>query len=263
MPPQNLHSRNLSGTDEDINSNPRSYYLAAIEAMDTEIGRLLSSLDQDTLRDTLVIFMGDNGTPGRVRNRIVYANGAKGTLYEGGLAVPMVISGSGVTRKNERDSNLINSTDLFATIIEIAGGNSTELPEDSISFARLLNSTEDSDRTFSFTEYDSDSTSGWAIRNENYKLINNGSEQQLFKLDNDPYETVDLANDQSFSTVKDQLNDLVTNLRSGSNEPTDPSESIDITNKIFTSRVANCREYVAQYSSSVTDIFRSVAFTGI
>ena len=53
-----------------------------------------------------------------------------------------------------------------------------------------------------------------------------------------------------------------TNLRSGSNEPTDPSESIDITNKIFTSRVANCREYVAQYSSSVTDIFRSVAFTG-
>ena len=65
----------------------------------------------------------------------------------------MVISGSGVTRKNERDSNLINSTDLFATIIEIAG-NSTELPEDSISFARLLNSTEDSDRTFSFTEYD-------------------------------------------------------------------------------------------------------------
>ena len=262
LPPQNLHSRNLSGTDEDINSNPRSYYLAAIEAMDTEIGRLLSSLDQDTLRDTLVIFMGDNGTPGRVRNRSVYANGAKGTLYEGGLAVPMVISGSGVTRKNERDSNLINSTDLFATIIEIAGGNSTELPEDSISFARLLNSTEDSDRTFSFTEYDSDSTSGWAIRNENYKLINNGSEQQLFKLDNDPYETVDLANDQSFSTVKDQLNDLVTNLRSGSDEPTDPSESIDITNKIFTSRVANCREYVAQYSSSVTDIFRSVAFTG-
>ena len=111
---------------------------------------------------------------------------------------------------------------MFATIIEIAGGNSTELPEDSISFARLLNSTEDSDRTFSFTEYDSDSTSGWAIRNKNYKLINNGSEQQLFKLDNDPYETVDLANDQSFSTVKDQLNDLVTNLRSGSNEPTNP-----------------------------------------
>ena len=77
LPPQNLHSRNLSGTDADINSNPRSYYLAAIEAMDTEIGRLLSSLDQDTLRDTLIIFMGDNGTPGRVRNRSVYANGAK------------------------------------------------------------------------------------------------------------------------------------------------------------------------------------------
>ena len=230
--------------------------------MDSEIGRLFGSIDQGTLKDTLIIFMGDNGTPGRVRNRSIYANGAKGTLYEGGLAVPMVISGSGVTRKNERDSNLINSTDLFATIIEIAGGSSTELPEDSISFARLLNSTEDSDRTFSFTEYDSDSTSGWAIRNENYKLINNGSEQQLFKLDNDPYETVDLANDQSFSIVKDQLNDLVTNLRSGSNEPADPSESIDITHKIFTSRVANCREYVAQYSSSVTDIFRSVAFTG-
>ena len=42
--------------------------LAQLEAMDTEIGRLLSTID---LRTTTVIFMGDNGTPNAVSPGIV------------------------------------------------------------------------------------------------------------------------------------------------------------------------------------------------
>ena len=49
LPPAGLHSQNLSGSDTDINANPRNYYLAAIEAMDTEIGRMLENLDEETL----------------------------------------------------------------------------------------------------------------------------------------------------------------------------------------------------------------------
>ena len=262
LPPAGLHSQNLSGSETDINANPRNYYLAAIEAMDTEIGRMLENLDEETLENTTIIFIGDNGTPGRVRDRSIYANGAKGTLYEGGLAVPMIISGAGVNRVGERDDNLISSTDLFATIIDIAGGNVSEVHDDSVSFASLLKSSGNSVRAFSYSDYSSDSTQGWAIRNKNYKLISTNSGQQLFNLATDPSESLDLIDNSDYSNVLGDLVSLANEVRANSTEPSEPQETIDITNKIFSSRVANCQEYIATYSSSVTDVFRSIAFTG-
>ena len=40
--------------------------MAALEAMDTEIGRLLSSIPEKERENTTIIFIGDNGTPGQV-----------------------------------------------------------------------------------------------------------------------------------------------------------------------------------------------------
>ena len=101
-----------------------TYYLAAIEAMDHEIGRLLDSFSADTRANTVIIYMGDNGTPRRVfqgpsRQR------AKGSVYQGGVAVPMIISGRGVSRTGEREDALVSSVDLFATIANLAGAGTT------------------------------------------------------------------------------------------------------------------------------------------
>ena len=180
-----------------------------------------------------------------MRDRSIYANGAKGTLYEGGLAVPMIISGAGVNRVGERDDNLISSTDLFATIIDIAGGNVSEVHDDSVSFASLLKSSGNSVRAFSYSDYSSDSTQGWAIRNKNYKLINTNSGQQLFNLATDPSESLDLKDNSDYSNVLSDLVSLANEVRANSTEPSEPQETIDITNKIFTSRVANCQEYLS------------------
>jgi len=60
LPPENLHSRSeLTGSAADINANKRDYYLAAIEAMDSEIGRLLSSISAEQLANTVIIYFGD------------------------------------------------------------------------------------------------------------------------------------------------------------------------------------------------------------
>lgn len=137
-PPSALHTRNLSGEATDIQNNSRQYYLAAIEAMDTEIGRLLASIPTETLDNTLIVFIGDNGTPRQVIDLASYPRThSKGTLYEGGIRVPMVVSGAGVTRFNEREPALVNTVDLFATFAAVA-----QLPEpenlDSQSFLPLL-----------------------------------------------------------------------------------------------------------------------------
>jgi len=193
LPPAALHTQNLSGSAADIAANERAYYLAAIEAMDTEIGRLMQSLPAGQLDNTVIMFVGDNGTPNQIRDQAVFPNGAKGSLTEGGVKVPMIVSGAGVTRQGERESSLINNTDFYATIADIAGSPTTEI-HDSQSFKGLLSSTTVADREYVYTEV-SGNTSGWTIRNDQYKLtvMDNGAET-LHDLASDPMENNNLLN---------------------------------------------------------------------
>ena len=137
LPPESLLQNNtLTGTTSDIDANPLSYYFAMLQALDTEIGRLLNAIDRD---NTLIIFIGDNGSARRVIQSPYRASRAKGTVYQGGVHVPLIISGKGVTRTNQRESAFINSTDLFATIADIANTGTTNI-HDSQSFKQLLTS---------------------------------------------------------------------------------------------------------------------------
>ena len=99
-----------------------AYFNAMVEAMDTEIERLLDSLDPAVRDNTYVIFMGDNGTYDPVVGAPFRRGRAKGTIYEGGVNVPLIVSGPGVPRGSVSEA-LVNSTDLFATILEMAGVN--------------------------------------------------------------------------------------------------------------------------------------------
>ncbi|MCP4047536.1 MAG: sulfatase-like hydrolase/transferase, partial [Gammaproteobacteria bacterium] len=192
LPPANLHSRQLSGTAPDIAANPLPYYFAAIEAMDTEIGRLLDSLDAETRANTIVIFVGDNGTPGQVAQFPYSRTRAKGSLYQGGVNVPLFISGPGITRIGERETALVNATDLFSTIATLAGVNVNQV-HDSISFANLHNEDTDHERFFQYSELSTDTGEEWTISDGMYKLIESTSgAQQFYQLSVDPYEDEDL-----------------------------------------------------------------------
>jgi arylsulfatase A-like enzyme len=189
VPPSNMHNQG-SLPEYQEGMEPLPYYLAAIEAMDYQIGRLLQSIPSAERENTIVIFLGDNGTPNDVAQSPYSATTVKGTLFQGGINVPMFISGKGVSRIGT-DDNLITSTDLFATIAEIAGINTTQV-NDSQSFKSLL--TQPSTiRTFQYVEMDSGTNDAWAIRNSRYKLVVNANgNEDLYDLQNDPYERVDL-----------------------------------------------------------------------
>ena len=201
LPPASLHTRDLSGTAADIEQNPRTYYLAAVEALDAEIGRLLSEISNEDLANTTIIFLGDNGTPRRVTNQDSPYRGSKSSLYEGGINTPLVVSGAGVERSDETDNSLISATDLFATISELAGQDLPEL-HDSISFAvKLVDSTAPG-RDHVFSEH----IGGNAIRSERYKLITNSDDsEELFDLFTDARENNNLTEDDSVADVKQAL----------------------------------------------------------
>jgi arylsulfatase A-like enzyme len=119
-PPSTLHSYPAYDVDENgeitTNSDRRSAYESALEALDTEIGRLLATVD---LATTNIILIGDNGTPGQVVQE-PFSNGhAKGSLYDGGVHVPLVIAGPDVALCGT-SSRLVHCVDLFSTILELA-----------------------------------------------------------------------------------------------------------------------------------------------
>jgi arylsulfatase A-like enzyme len=195
VPPAYMHSQgNLPADQTSIGDNPLPYFLAMIESLDYELGRLMDNISEDVLANTVIIIVGDNGTQKNVLQSPYSPNQGKGTLFQGGINVPMVIAGPGVTRNNEREPALINFTDLFSTIVEITG---TNLPEihDSKSFYSLLSEPGTSIRDCVYNEsVDMNNTQGgWTLRNDTYKLIrfNNGNER-FYNLIDDPYENSNL-----------------------------------------------------------------------
>ena len=189
-PPTIMHSQgNLPEYTSGMDALP--YYLAAIEAMDFQIGRLLESIPEDERANTIIIFMGDNGTPNQVAQAPYSNSTVKGSIYQGGINTPLFVSGQGVTRNGQEDDNLINSTDLFATIAQIAGSTTSEI-HDSKSFQPLFTESLNI-RDFQYSELNNGSNHRWALSNGTYKLfVDANGNQELYNLLSDPYESTNL-----------------------------------------------------------------------
>lgn len=192
LPPSEMHAQgNLEDSEAAIASNSLPYYMAMIEAMDYQIGQLLASMSTEERNNTVIILIGDNGTPNRVVQNPYSPNTAKGSIYQGGINTPMYISGKGVERIGEEDA-LINSSDLFATIASIAEVNVNEI-NDSKNFSTLFTSTNENHREFIYAEMNDGTRDEWSIRNSRYKLIERaGGEKEMYDLISDPYENTDL-----------------------------------------------------------------------
>lgn len=103
-------------------------YDAVAGALDAELGRLLAGIPADVLARSVLVVFGDNGTPAHaIRPPAVPAHG-KMTLYEGGVRVPLYVSGPGVTVG--RTARLTHIVDLLPTVAAIAGVDVTALRND-------------------------------------------------------------------------------------------------------------------------------------
>lgn len=211
LPPIDLHGYgDLPSDRRSIRQNRVSYYNAALEALDTELGRLLSSIPKDALSNTIVMFVGDNGTPSQIAGQLYGSRGAKGGIFEGGTHVPLIISGFGV--QAGRSQALVGVIDLFATISKLGGARRTN--NHSIDMSPILAGQEGA-RTYAFVEHFSgeaprgEGTLGWAIRDDRYKLVNVDDEaQMLFDLWSDPFEQRDLLSSNGAAELRARLSKL-------------------------------------------------------
>jgi len=200
LPPEELLQSDYS--DLNATADPRDdavrYFHAMIEAMDSEIGRVLDSMDAEVRENTYIVFIGDNGTANVSVSEPFQAGRAKGTVYQGGVNVPLIVSGPGVERGAVSEA-LVNSTDLFATILEMAEVDPVDaVPSgvqlDSTSFFAHLSRPElPSARDWVFADVFSGGFQGiagadYAMRNTRYKLMRHQGTEEFYDLVEDPYE---------------------------------------------------------------------------
>lgn len=96
-------------------------YAAMMESMDTAVGRVLAALDENKLAEkTIVIFTSDNG--GRVPTTAnIGLRVGKGSAYEGGLRVPLIVRWPGVTKPGSISDTPTITMDLFPTLLDMTG----------------------------------------------------------------------------------------------------------------------------------------------
>ena len=176
-------------------------YAAMIEAMDTQVGRVLAALKTLKLaEDTLVIFTSDNGAFGGVTH-LDPLRACKGYLYEGGIRVPLIVRWPGVVAPETTCATPVISMDLYATILQAAGLEpDLGKPADGESILPLLARTGTLRREAIYFHYPNyafhrGNRLGGAIRAGDYKLIeyyDDGS-VELYNLARDIGERHDLS----------------------------------------------------------------------
>lgn len=194
-PPAELHTvSGLKGVEVARGPSARPYYEAALEALDSELGRLLDSLSPEALSNTIILFIGDNGTPYAVAQDPYRDRSTKASLWQGGINTPLIVSGP--TIPVGRSDALAQSTDLFATIAAFAGIRAPRNDARDLSIAMRGGQ---SSREFAYVEHFSQAEGrrrtqyGWAIRDDTWKLIQpEGGQPLLFYMRIDPFETINM-----------------------------------------------------------------------
>jgi len=112
-PPPSLNPRGVLQTAPEVER-----FGAVIEALDIELGRVVAAIDWS---DTVLLFVGDNGSYGPFMPTSWQPANGKGSVYESGTRVPLIIAGTGTGEPGRRVETLTHSVDLFPTILDIAG----------------------------------------------------------------------------------------------------------------------------------------------
>lgn len=178
-------------------------YRAAITCMDAAIGEMLNFLEEkDLAKDTLVVFMSDNGGAGGADNTPL--RGKKSEVWEGGLRVPCLVRWPGVAPAGKVSDAFLTSLEVFPTALKACG---TAAPEgvmlDGFDMAPVLRGDTSSPRTEMFWRRRDDK----AARVGNWKWVESEKGGGLFDLSEDIGEKHDMSasNPEMLATVKERF----------------------------------------------------------
>ena len=204
-----------------FSERPTAQYLAMLEHLDNEVGRLLASLDELGLsKDTVVLFTSDNGGLSRTASNAPLREG-KGSPYEGGIRVPLIVRWPGNIKPATTCDRAVHFVDFYPTFAALSGATlPAKHPLDGESMLPLWSQSGQSKRHELYWHMPTYTTNYGrtpctVIRQDEWKLIHwfgdyldptgftpdnrpygklvLGARTELYNLNDDPGETHDLA----------------------------------------------------------------------
>jgi uncharacterized sulfatase len=194
-------------------------YAAMLEHVDQSLGRVLHKLDELNLsQDTILVFFSDNGGLTRKfdgKGVDVTTNDPlrdeKGTLYEGGIRVPMIVRWTGSIQTGTLCEIPVSSVDFYPTFLDLADQPIPHQQLDGESLVSLLRQSGGLSRDALYWHYPHyhHSTPASAIRVADWKLIEffEDGRVELYDLSNDIGESKNLAQEKP-----DKVKELSTRL---------------------------------------------------
>jgi arylsulfatase A-like enzyme len=174
-------------------------YAGLIESVDDSVGRLLAKLEELKLSEnTIVIFTSDNGGLMGVTSNVPLRAG-KGTAYEGGVRVPLIVKWPGVTKPGSLCHTPVIGVDFYPTLLAMAGVPVPPGVVDGESIEPLLRQSGSMKREAIYWHYPHYHTVGatpyGAIRQGDFRLVEfyEDNRVELYNLKDDIGERKDLA----------------------------------------------------------------------
>ena len=175
-PPRRLLSRGPGADPSELEQ-----FRAMVEAVDTELGRLLADMEPGVLSRTQIWTLSDNGTPSHGIADPELVSRGKGTLFEAGVRVPMVVTGAGVQAVGGSTDALVSILDVFPTLLQLAGA--PEAPSDGASLLPLLTDPALDHHDVLYADVTSLSGEVFrAVRGPDTKLVRRGEQAQLYEV---------------------------------------------------------------------------------
>ena len=196
---------------------PRAAYAAMVTRMDGDIGELWELVRELGLdQNTIFIFTSDNGP---LYNRLGGTDcdffqsagalrGRKGSLYEGGIRVPLIVRWAGHIAARSISDRVTGFEDWLPTLMELVGAKAPARI-DGISFAPTLLGKTQKARPFLYREFPSYGgqqmirigdwkgvRQGLIAKGKQEHAPENGLRLQLYNLHDDPSETKDVASER-------------------------------------------------------------------
>lgn len=187
-------------------SNNRKRYMGLVIGMDRQIGRVLAHLRAKQLeKDTIVVFLSDNGGSMKNASNNMPLRGYKWTPFEGGYRVPMLMKWPGHIKPGTTCSESVISLDLLPTFIAAARG---EVPSglDGRKLQPVFMNKSLGARTFFWWDCNSEGLTSttfdypWkliqrkeGVRGQRLYKTRGGTDPWLFNLEKDPVEANNIA----------------------------------------------------------------------
>lgn len=181
----------------------RKYYLANLNCLDDNIGRVLSTLRSEGMdENTIVVFISDNGGSPLTGANNAPLTGGKYALWEGGIRVPLIVSWPEKIKAGAVVDKYVSATDIMPTLLHFAD---VKLEDKTIDGINLFEPQNERLLVWKWQKT-------WAVRQGDWKLTNakenhwksepsaqyiapivDNMELKLFNIADDPGERKDLS----------------------------------------------------------------------